>query len=146
MTCVYAVGCVDGSTVVGDFIKEMMTFTGGVQVPHLSIGCGDDNKGLFGVPGTGILGLGHGQISCLSQIAALGYNATSFSYCLLDFLSSPGPTPPPSPSLPAPWRPPRQRPSPPTVWNPNMGTFYYMQFISVSVGGTRMPGVTERDL
>ena len=90
MTCVYAVGCVDGSTMVGDFIKEMMTFTGGVQVPHLSTGCGDDNKGLFGAPGAGILGLGRGQISCPSHIAALGYNATSFSYCLLDFLSSLG--------------------------------------------------------
>ena len=90
MTCVYAVGCGDASTTVGDFIKEMMTFAGGVQVPHLSIGCGDDNKGLFGAPGAGILGLGRGQISCSSQIAALGYNATSFSYCLLDVLSSPG--------------------------------------------------------
>ena len=90
MTCVYAVGCGDGSTTVGDFIKEMMTFTGGVQVPHLSIGCGDDNKGLFGAPGARILGLGRGQISCSSQIAALDYNAMSFYYCLLDFLSSPG--------------------------------------------------------
>ena len=90
MTCVYAMGYGDDSTTVGDFIKEMMTFTGGVQVPHLSIGCGNDNKGLFGALGAGILGLRRGQISCPSQIAALGYNAMSFSYCLLDFLSSPG--------------------------------------------------------
>ena len=149
MTCVYAVGYGDdGSTTVGDFIEETLTFAGGVQVPHMSIGCGHDNKGLFAAPAAGILGLGRGQISCPSQIAALGYNVTSFSYCLADFfLSSPGRSvsstltigdgaaagsPPPSFT--------------PTVQNLNMATFYYVRLVGVSVGGVRVPGVTEDDL
>jgi hypothetical protein len=141
------VGYGDGSRTVGDLVEETLTFAGGDRQAYLSIGCGHDNKGLFGAPAAGILGLGRDRISIPHQIAFLGYNA-SFSYCLVDFLSSPAPSslsstltfgdgaaggsPPPSFT--------------PTVHNPNMVTFYYVRLVGVSVGGARVPGVTERDL
>ncbi|CAD6269763.1 unnamed protein product [Miscanthus lutarioriparius] len=145
-TCIYTVGYGDGSTTVGDLVEETLTFAGGVRQPYLSIGCGHDNKGLFGAPAAGILGLGRGQISIPHRIAFLGYNA-SFSYCLVDFLSSP----PGSLSSTLTFGAGAVHTCPPasftpTVWNPNMGTFYYVRLVGVSVGGARVPGVTERDL
>ena len=141
-TCVYTVGYGDGSTTVGDFIEETLTFAGGVRLPRISIGCGHDNKGLFGAPAAGILGLGRGLMSFPNQI---DHNGT-FSYCLVDFLSGPGSlsstltfgagavdTSPPVSFTP-------------TVLNLNMPTFYYVRLTGISVGGVRVPGVTERDL
>ncbi|KAG0521897.1 hypothetical protein BDA96_08G201400 [Sorghum bicolor] len=144
-TCIYTVQYGDGhgstSTSVGDLVEETLTFAGGVRQAYLSIGCGHDNKGLFGAPAAGILGLGRGQISIPHQIVFLGYNA-SFSYCLVDFISGPGS---PSSTLTAvDTSPPAS--FTPTVLNLNMPTFYYVRLIGVSVGGVRVPGVTERDL
>ncbi|XP_021321604.1 aspartyl protease family protein 2 [Sorghum bicolor] len=150
-TCIYTVLYGDGdghgstSTSVGDLVEETLTFAGGVRQAYLSIGCGHDNKGLFGAPAAGILGLSRGQISIPHQIAFLGYNA-SFSYCLVDFISGPG-----SPSSTLTFGAGAVDTSPPasftpTVLNQNMPTFYYVRLIGVSVGGVRVPGVTERDL
>jgi hypothetical protein len=141
MTCVYTVGYGDGSTTVGDFVEETLT-VGGVRLPRLSIGCGHDNKGLFGAPAAGILGLGRGLMSFPNQIDHNGI----FSYCLVDFLSSPGSVSSiltfgagaVDTSLPASFTP--------TVLNLNMPTFYYVRLIGVSVGGVRVLGFTERDL
>ncbi|CAD6269764.1 unnamed protein product [Miscanthus lutarioriparius] len=147
-TCVYTVGYGDGSTTSGDLISETLTFrafAGALRLPHLSIGCGHNNQGLFGAPAAGILGLGRGLMSFPNQIAGLGYNR-SFSYCFVDFFSNPGSvssiltfgagaadTYPPASFTP-------------TVRNLNMDTFYYVRLIGISVGGVRVPGVSERDL
>jgi hypothetical protein len=141
-TCIYTVRYGDGSTTEGDLVEETLTFTGGVRLPNIVVGCSHDNRGLFGAPAAGILGLGRAIGSFPNQI---DYNRT-FSYCLADFISGPG-----SPSSTLTFGAGAVDTSPPasftpTVVNVNMPTFYYVRLIGVSVGGERVPGVTQRDL
>ncbi|CAD6266713.1 unnamed protein product [Miscanthus lutarioriparius] len=133
-------------SMVGDFIKEMMTFAGAASRFRTYRSVVEMTTRACSAPGAGILASAMTKYRAEPAIAALGYNTTSFYYCLLDFLSSPASysstltfgvgaveTSPPASFTP-------------TVWNPNMGTFYYVRLIGVSVGGMRVLGVTECDL
>ncbi|TVT98997.1 hypothetical protein EJB05_55626, partial [Eragrostis curvula] len=145
--CQYEVAYGDGSVTAGDFATETLTFARGARVARVAIGCGHDNEGLF-VAAAGLLGLGRGRLSFPTQVARR--YGRSFAYCLVDRTSS--------------LKPSSSRSSTitfgsgslgantaassftPMVRNPRMATFYYVHLVGFSVGGARVPGVSQRDL
>ncbi|XP_010272894.1 PREDICTED: aspartic proteinase nepenthesin-1 [Nelumbo nucifera] len=54
-----------------------------VPIPHIGFGCGLDNQALFLEEADGILGLGRGPLSLISQLGA-----KTFSYCMADGYTS----------------------------------------------------------
>ncbi|XP_059664253.1 aspartic proteinase CDR1-like [Cornus florida] len=88
--CQYSLSYADGSLSTGDYAVETFTFgsTSGhpVSVPKVIFGCGHDNEGNFNESYSGIIGLGWGKLSLVSQ---LGEDINGkFSYCLVPFNSS----------------------------------------------------------
>ncbi|RDX57860.1 Aspartic proteinase CDR1, partial [Mucuna pruriens] len=88
-TCEYTIGYGDGSHSRGDFSVETLTLgstTGSsVQFPKTLIGCGHDNTGTFRPEGSGIVGLGGGSVSLVSQLSSS--IDKKFSYCLAPMFS-----------------------------------------------------------
>ncbi|KDP20100.1 hypothetical protein JCGZ_05869 [Jatropha curcas] len=80
--CLYQVNYGDGSFTFGDFVTETVSFGSSGVVNNIALGCGHDNEGLF-VGSAGLLGLGGGPLSLVSQL-----KASSFSYCLVNRDSS----------------------------------------------------------
>ncbi|CAA0827203.1 Eukaryotic aspartyl protease family protein [Striga hermonthica] len=78
-TCRYQISYGDGSFSTGELSTETVWFGRKKKVPHVALGCGHDNKGLF-FAAAGLLGLGPGNLSFPSQAR------TNFSYCLTDIL------------------------------------------------------------
>ncbi|KAK9937085.1 hypothetical protein M0R45_013902 [Rubus argutus] len=83
--CQYAVIYGDQSYTKGDYAADTVTLasTTGTSVPfpNTRIGCGHDNAGSFNELGSGIVGLGGGNDSLISQ---LGTSIDGkFSYCLI---------------------------------------------------------------
>ncbi|KAF3772625.1 ASPARTIC PROTEASE IN GUARD CELL 1 protein [Nymphaea thermarum] len=133
-SCLYQVSYGDGSSTVGDFSTETLTF-GRTSIGRIALGCGHDNEGLF-VGAAGLLGLGHGDLSFPSQVGRIF--GRRFSYCLSDRQA--GSTPSSTlifgdAALPAPGR---GAVFAPMVANPKLGTFYYVQLVGISVGGARV--------
>lgn len=121
--CQYQVSYGDGSFTVGEYSTETVSFGNSGSVNRVAIGCGHDNEGLF-VGAAGLLGLGGGSQSLISQI-----KASSFSYCLVDRDSGKSSTlefnsVQPSDSVLA-----------PMLKNQRVNTFYYVQLTGISVGG-----------
>ncbi|XP_061344929.1 protein ASPARTIC PROTEASE IN GUARD CELL 1-like [Gastrolobium bilobum] len=120
--CEYEVEYGDGSSTNGVLVSETVSFGNRVVM-----GCGHVNQGLF-VGAAGILGLGRGPLSFLSQI-----KASSFSYCLVARDSKKSST--------LEFNSPRPGGSVTTqlLKNPMQGSFYYVGLAGVSVGGQRVP-------
>ncbi|KAK9144119.1 hypothetical protein Sjap_004022 [Stephania japonica] len=86
--CEYNYGYGDGSIVIGNLASETFTFYGGTTTttttttfPRLVFGCGHNDSGTFSDRETGIIGLGGGPVSFISQIGPkIGWK---FSYCLV---------------------------------------------------------------
>ncbi|CAE6079561.1 unnamed protein product [Arabidopsis arenosa] len=138
-TCLYQVSYGDGSFTEGDFSTETLTFHG-ARVDHVPLGCGHDNEGLF-VGAAGLLGLGRGGLSFPSQTKNR-YNG-KFSYCLVDRTSSGSSSKPPSTIVFGNDAVPKTSVFTPLLTNPKLDTFYYLQLLGISVGGSRVPGVSE---
>ncbi|KAK9937081.1 hypothetical protein M0R45_013898 [Rubus argutus] len=87
--CQYQVRYGDGSHTIGDYAADTVTLasTTGTSVPfpNTLIGCGHDNDGTFRPQGSGIVGLGGGDESLISQLAPSIDG--KFSYCLLPYSS-----------------------------------------------------------
>ncbi|OAY69655.1 Aspartic proteinase CDR1 [Ananas comosus] len=86
-SCTYVASYGDGSQTSGTLATETFTFRaaadGGsiVRIPSISFGCSDDSEGLFDGHSGGIVGLGGGPLSLVSQ---LGSSIDGrFSYCLV---------------------------------------------------------------
>ncbi|KAL4340376.1 hypothetical protein GQ457_08G013860 [Hibiscus cannabinus] len=84
-SCRYSVSYGDGSYSDGDVAADtlILSSTSGppVILPNVFIGCGRHNGGTFSENESGIIGLGGGEVSLISQ---LGHTiAGKFSYCLL---------------------------------------------------------------
>ncbi|GMG99307.1 hypothetical protein Nepgr_001147 [Nepenthes gracilis] len=77
-TCVYGIQYGDSSFSVGFFATEKLTLANDVFSNYL-FGCGENNQGLFG-GSAGLLGLGKGGLSAVSQTASK--YGRYFSYCL----------------------------------------------------------------
>ncbi|KAB1226624.1 Aspartic proteinase CDR1 [Morella rubra] len=86
--CQYEVSYGDGSFSKGDLAIDTLTLgssgSQSVSLPNIAIGCGHNNDGTFDEKSSGIVGLGGGASSLVSQ---LGPDSTGgkFSYCLLPF-------------------------------------------------------------
>ncbi|RWR95095.1 aspartyl protease family-like protein [Cinnamomum micranthum f. kanehirae] len=126
-TCEYSIGYADGSTSAGIFGKETLTLTSTDVIQNFQFGCGQDNDGLFGET-AGLLGLGRGPISIVSQ--TVGDYCQVFSYCLPSSSSSEGyltfGTEAISPGVNF----------TSLVTNPNAPSFYFLELIGISVGGS----------
>lgn len=78
-TCKYSYFYGDRSFTYGDLAVETLTI-GSVSIPNVVFGCGHHNDGTFGEAGSGIIGLGGGSFSLISQLnKSIG---GKFSYCL----------------------------------------------------------------
>ena len=138
-TCLYQVSYGDGSFTMGDFSTETLTFHG-ARVDHVALGCGHDNEGLF-VGAAGLLGLGRGGLSFPSQTKNR-YNA-KFSYCFVDRTSSGSASKPPSTIVFGNDAVRETSVFTTLLTNPKLDTFYYLQLLGISVGGSRVRGVSE---
>ncbi|KAF7836461.1 aspartic proteinase CDR1-like [Senna tora] len=87
--CEYDVQYGDGSVSRGDVAWDTLTLgsTGGrdVAFPNTVFGCGHDNEGSFDPVTSGIVGLGRGAVSLVSQMGASIQG--KFSYCLVPIFS-----------------------------------------------------------
>ncbi|XP_010556596.1 PREDICTED: aspartyl protease family protein 2-like [Tarenaya hassleriana] len=133
-TCLYQVTYGDGSFTVGDLSTETLTFRRS-HVNGVAIGCGHDNEGLF-VGAAGLLGLGRGRLSFPAQTSRR-FNG-KFSYCLVDRSA----TSKPSSIVFGDASVSRTARFTPMLLNPKLDTFYYVELLGISVGGTRVPGVS----
>ncbi|KAK6919982.1 Xylanase inhibitor, N-terminal [Dillenia turbinata] len=133
--CLYQVSYGDGSFTVGEFSTETMTFRRN-QVPNVAVGCGHDNEGLF-IGAAGLLGLGRGRLSFPSQTGR--QFGSKFSYCLVDRSASAKP----SSMVFGEGSISRTARFTRLLTNPRLDTFYYVDLTGISVGGTRVPGITS---
>ncbi|KAJ4721410.1 aspartic proteinase CDR1-like [Melia azedarach] len=87
--CTYSVSYGDKSYSDGNLATDTITLdsTSGraVAFPETIIGCGHSNDGTFSSEAAGIVGLGGGNVSLVSQMGPIG---SKFSYCLVHLSSS----------------------------------------------------------
>lgn len=126
----------------GDLSTETLTFSGGARIGRVVVGCGHDNEGLF-VAAAGLVGLGRGPLSFPSQLAHR--YGRQFSYCLVDRTSS-GIIPKTSSIVFGMGSVPAGIKFTPMVRNPKLTTFYYVDLIGISIGGTRIAGLAQSGL
>ncbi|CAO2817057.1 unnamed protein product [Amaranthus hypochondriacus] len=87
-TCTYAYNYGDQSHTIGDVALETLYFNSINQkdttsYPNIVFGCGHDNAGTFNEHGSGLVGLGGGPLSLVSQLkSTIG---GKFSHCLIPF-------------------------------------------------------------
>lgn len=133
--CLYQVSYGDGSFTFGEFSTETLTFRR-VRVNNVALGCGHDNEGLF-IGAAGLLGLGRGKLSFPGQAGRRF--GRKFSYCLVDRSASSRP----SSVVFGQSSISRNSVFTPLLTNPKLDTFYYVGLNGISVGGVRVPGITE---
>ncbi|XP_059073584.1 aspartic proteinase nepenthesin-1-like [Cryptomeria japonica] len=75
----------DGSFTSGDLAYETLSI-GSSKVKGIAFGCGHDNEGQGFSQGGGLVGLGRGGLSLISQLGSKAENM--FSYCLLPITDS----------------------------------------------------------
>ncbi|XP_030502669.2 aspartic proteinase CDR1-like [Cannabis sativa] len=79
-TCMYSYSYGDRSYTKGDLASETFT-VGSTSIPKIVFGCGHDNGGTFDESGSGLIGLGGGSLSLVTQLGkTIG---GKFSYCLV---------------------------------------------------------------
>ncbi|XP_020201866.1 aspartic proteinase CDR1 [Cajanus cajan] len=88
-TCEYNIGYASGAYSHGDLSVETLTLgsTSGssIQFPKTVIGCGHNNSVSFQEKNSGIVGLGNGPVSLISQLSSSIRG--KFSHCLVPMLS-----------------------------------------------------------
>ncbi|KAK7306965.1 hypothetical protein VNO77_39622 [Canavalia gladiata] len=144
--CRYEYSYADGSITSGFFSKETTTFNTSsgkeAKIKNLAFGCGfrisgPSVTGLSFNGAQGVMGLGRGPISFISQLGRKFGNR--FSYCLLDYTISP----PPKSYLTIGGYSndvvSRKFSYTPLLTNPFAPSFYYISIESVSVDGVKLP-------
>ncbi|KAG5017561.1 hypothetical protein JHK85_023697 [Glycine max] len=134
-SCIYDAKYGDNSSSVGFLSQERLTITATDIVHDFLFGCGQDNEGLFN-GSAGLMGLGRHPISIVQQTSS-NYNKI-FSYCLPATSSSLGhltfgASAATNASL---------------IYTPlstisGDNTFYGLDIVSISVGGTKLPAVSS---
>ncbi|XP_043714720.1 aspartic proteinase nepenthesin-1 [Telopea speciosissima] len=129
--CEYQYAYGDSSSTQGVMATETLTFEGKpkITIPNIAFGCGEDNEGDGFKQGQGLMGLGRGPLSLVSQ---LGYG--KFAYCLGSIESS-------SSNLVLGSFPSLDKTSDsvlptPLSQNPSQQTFYYISLEGITVGDT----------
>ncbi|WJX54750.1 saccharopepsin [Trifolium repens] len=86
--CAYSYSYADSSVTNGVLARETITFSSTddnpVVVGDIIFGCGHSNSGTFNENDMGIIGMGGGPLSLVSQISTL-YGGKRFSQCLVPF-------------------------------------------------------------
>ncbi|CDP04617.1 unnamed protein product [Coffea canephora] len=130
--CEYLYTYGDYSTTQGVMAAETFTF-GEVSVPKVAFGCGEDNEGSGFGQGAGLVGLGRGPLSLVSQL-----DEPKFSYCLTSIDDSSTSTLLMG-SLANANNSDTASKTTPLVVNPSQPSFYYLSLEGITVGGTRLP-------
>lgn len=86
--CQYLVRYPDGSSTSGGYINDLLTLDASNAVSGFKFGCSHAEQGSFDARAAGIMALGGGPESLLSQTASRYGNA--FSYCIPGIPSDPG--------------------------------------------------------
>ncbi|XP_062005758.1 aspartic proteinase CDR1-like [Rosa rugosa] len=81
-SCDYQYSYVDGSNTTGNLSLDTVTL-GSTSIPKTIFGCGHQNGGDFSGIESGIVGLGRGAVSFISQIGGYLVGGKYFSYCLV---------------------------------------------------------------
>ncbi|CAN0884429.1 Aspartic proteinase CDR1 [Linum grandiflorum] len=134
--CHYQVGYGDQSHTDGDLALETLTLqstvSGSVSFNKTLIGCGHNNAGTFNANGSGIVGLGGGSASLITQLgSSIGYK---FSYCLVQLGSSSSSTMNFGENAVV-----SGAVSTPLISDSTKPTFYFLKLEGVSVGEKRIP-------
>lgn len=142
--CQYLYTYGDYSSTQGVLATETFTFGSGsdkVSVPNVGFGCGEDNEGDGFNQGAGLVGLGRGPLSLVSQL-----DEPKFSYCLTSIDGSKSSTllmgslassnPSLSNNLD---KSTKNIMTTPLLKNPSQPSFYYLNLEGISVGPTRLP-------
>ncbi|KAG1355446.1 aspartic proteinase CDR1-like [Cocos nucifera] len=84
-TCQYTYNYADGSHTSGNLASETFTFRAAgnrsVKIPKVTFGCSHDSQGTFDNSSAGIVGLGTGNLSLVSQLGSV--IDKKFSYCFV---------------------------------------------------------------
>ncbi|XP_010528738.1 PREDICTED: aspartic proteinase CDR1-like [Tarenaya hassleriana] len=144
-TCQYSIVYGDQSHSNGDVAVDTLTLgsTDGrpVALPNTVIGCGHDNAGTFDDKGSGLIGLGGGSVSLITQLGnSIG---GKFSYCLVPLSSKSDLTSKMNFGSKAIVSGTGTVSTPLVKKDPD--TFYYMTLEAITVGGKRLdfPGSKE---
>ncbi|XP_073156722.1 aspartic proteinase nepenthesin-1-like [Henckelia pumila] len=131
-SCQYTYLYGDFSSTEGVMGLETFTFDN-VSVPRIGFGCGFANDGIGFDQGAGLVGLGRGALSLVSQL-----KAPKFSYCLTSIDSN-------KPGMlqigsldKEPAMEPLNVKATPLIKNPSLPTFYYLSLQGITVGHTRL--------
>ncbi|CAL1377431.1 unnamed protein product [Linum trigynum] len=129
--CDYLYTYGDYSSTQGVMATETFTFGGNkVKVPKVGFGCGEDNEGDGFTQGGGLVGLGRGPLSLVSQL-----KQPKFSYCLTSIDDAAGATSTLSMgSLAGPAG--NSSATTGLIQNSAQSSFYYISLEGISVGGT----------
>ncbi|KAG2612968.1 aspartic proteinase nepenthesin-1-like [Panicum virgatum] len=73
----YSYGLEDGDTFTRGYLAGETITLGGAAAPGVGFGCSNASEGEYGSSSSGLVGLGRGPLSLVSQL-----NAGAFSYCL----------------------------------------------------------------
>ncbi|XP_057859787.2 aspartic proteinase nepenthesin-2 [Cryptomeria japonica] len=137
--CQYMYEYGDYSYTMGDLAYETFTLAtttrGNVAIPRVAFGCGHDNQGGGFAQGSGLVGLGRGRLSLISQMGSTANN--KFSYCLVSVNDPASKTSPLLFGDSADLRGSGIK-STPIVTNEAQPTFYYLDLQGVSVDGSRL--------
>ncbi|KAF5960791.1 hypothetical protein HYC85_002000 [Camellia sinensis] len=114
---------------------ETFTF-GEVLVPNIGFGCGEDNEGSGFSQGAGLVGLGRGPLSLVSQLGE-----PKFSYCLTSIDDSSKTSTLLMGSLASVNSTGGKNSitTTPLIQNPSQPSFYYLSLQGITVGGTALP-------
>ncbi|PKU79371.1 Protein ASPARTIC PROTEASE IN GUARD CELL 2 [Dendrobium catenatum] len=126
-TCLYEQRYTDSTISKGSLIQDTLKFSDD-NIQNIHFGCGDNNTGYFGHV-DGILGLGRGALSIISQTTQLYNNI--FSYCLPSGPNKVGYLELGSAALGVKYTP--------MLTNPKMPSYYFINLTAISVGGERLP-------
>ncbi|CAI0422872.1 unnamed protein product [Linum tenue] len=140
--CQYEASYGDQSHTKGDIAVETLTLgsTAGprrhVAFPKMVIGCGHDNAGTFSPKGSGIVGLGGGSVSLVTQLGP--HIGGKFSYCLVPSSAAAEATSTLSFGQSAVVSG-NGVATTPLIPDPSQPTFYVVQLEAVSVGSKKIP-------
>ncbi|KAH7860942.1 hypothetical protein Vadar_019814 [Vaccinium darrowii] len=133
--CDYLYKYGDGSFTAGVLATETFIF-GEVSVPNIGFGCGELNSGNGVQDSAGLVGLGRGPLSLISQL-----DEPTFSYCLTSFLGTKPSTllmGSQASSLNCPSSSGETKTTP-LIRNPADPGSYYLSLEGITVGSTKLP-------
>ncbi|KAD5960362.1 hypothetical protein R6Q59_013488 [Mikania micrantha] len=137
--CEYLYSYGDYSSTQGVLATETFTFDK-VTVPVIGFGCGEDNEGSGFNQGGGLVGLGRGPLSLVSQL-----KKSKFSYCLTSISDDTSSENNPTSTLVMGSLATKTSNyndsiyTTPLIKNPSHPSFYYLSLVGISVGNVDLP-------